>query len=513
MKRNEGVYPIQKLDTAVSTALGLTASLTEAPERTGYDFGINVTSLAKERGKNPNILAENLATKIRHPMIAEANAQGPFLNIKIEPGRFGRAVVDGVLSMGKDYGRENIGHGQRVAIDMSSPNIAKEMSYGHLRSTIIGDSLARIYKAEGYEVIKDNHIGDWGTQFGNEIAAIKKWGNENELRRVENPIQVLQDLYVRFEKEAEEHPELRDEGRAWFKKLEDGDNEARRLWKLCVDLSMKKFEEVYRVLGVTFDVTLGESFYESMLRNVIDEVRKKRIGKESKGALIVDMEDEKMGVSIIEKSDGATLYMTRDLATAMYREKQMKADKAIYVVGEDQKLYFQQLFEILRRMGYKLGETSEHVYFGMVRLPEGKMSTRKGRTILLKDVIDEGLGRSSKFTKNKDTAHKVAIGALKWNDLSQDPRRSIVFDWDKALKLEGGSPYVQYTGVRAKSIIHESGKNLDGIKRFSINEDVAFSKNQERTLVRGLAQFPEAIRNALNTNNPSKVANFALDLA
>jgi arginyl-tRNA synthetase len=564
-------------------------SFGEVPEWFGADYGVQLTKLAGLSHLSPVELAQELASKITQnkvPLIQEVVSEGPFLNFKLDILRFGDNVVSEVLKRKDDYGKEQLGKGDKVVVDMSSPNIAKRMNYGHLRSTIIGDALANIYRYQGYEVIRDNHIGDWGTQFGKLITAIKKWGNEKELLSSADPIGVLQDLYVKFHSVAEDQsekireemkaqvkdkglsslpalekavkdvsreiterkkisedklnmetiiedaldrvvvPEIENEGREWFLKLENNDPEAKRLWKICIDLSMKEFNRIYETLGVKFELTLGESFYEDKLKEVASEVKKSKVGKVSDGALVVDMQDKELGVAIIQKSDGASVYMTRDLATASYREQELKANKVIYVVGEDQKQYFQQLFEILKRMGYKIGENSEHVYFGMVRLPEGKMSTRKGRTILLKDVIDEGFKKAEEIIdkKNPDLAkdvekkakivRQIAIGALKWNDLGQDPRRSIEFHWEKALNFEGyGAPYVQYTAVRAASILEAAQKERIDLSFSEKLPPEAYSQLPERVLIRKLAEFPKVIVAAQRNSNPSQVAIYVFDLA
>jgi len=564
-------------------------AIMEAPLETGFDYGVNVVKLATEADVKPQELAAQLSERISRassPLISEVKNVGPFLNFRLNMPEFGGQVTSQVLSMAADYGKESGGYGQKVVIDMSSPNIAKRMSYGHLRSTIIGDALANLYRAQGYEVVRDNHLGDWGTQFGKLIVAIKNWGNENELLASEDPIGVLQDLYVKFHSEADgEKEELRvvakqkiekegtvaipklneaieavsqeimkrknigrsdldmskvvedaldrviesdleKEGRHWFLKLEQGDPEAKRLWKLCIDLSLKEFNQIYRILGVDFEKSLGESFYEDMLSDVIDKVRKSNVGNMSEGALVMDMQDKGLGVAIVQKSDGASVYMTRDLACAMYRQEDMKADKAIYVVGEDQKQYFQQLFEALRRLGYRIGENAEHVYFGMVSLPEGKMSTRKGRVILLKDVISEGLNKAQEVLEKKNpelgknkalkdkVVRQIAIGALKWNDLNQDARRSIVFDWNKALNFEGNSaPYVQYTAVRANSILEASGKEPEKVASVLETSETDYGQESEKALIRQLAEFPNSIREAQRTNTPSKIAAYVYELA
>ncbi|HLE49421.1 MAG TPA: arginine--tRNA ligase [Patescibacteria group bacterium] len=501
-------------------------TITEAPANSGSDFGIQTSSIARAKGENPVSVAQSLSQKgWSHPYIDEVRSQGPYLNFRLEYGTFGLDVVNGILSEEANYGMERKKEKGRVIVDMSSPNIAKRMSYGHLRSTIIGDAVSNLYISQGYDVVRDNHIGDWGTQFGKQIAAIKMWGDEKELMRSSEPVGDLQELYQKFHQEAEKHPELEDLGRQWFLKLEQGDKEARRLWKMCVDLSMKEFDRVYKTLGVRFDVAMGESFYEKMLPSVMKQVDRSPISSRSEGALVVDMKDRNLGVAIIQKSDGASVYMTRDLATAMYREKKMGAEKAVYVVGEDQKLYFQQLFQILQGLGYEIGEKSDHVYFGMVRMEEGKMSTRKGRTILLDDVIKEGLERERQVISNRnpklfnsrkreEVVRQVAIGALKWNDLSRDPRRSIVFDWDEALNMEGFSaPYVQYAAVRANAILEHAGVNHRHIAQDNPEGDDVYKESSEQSLIKKLAAYPKAVKLAQEQNNPSIVATNVYEVA
>lgn len=593
MRNKKPFYAIQEVGVELAGLVekqlvhkGATPSIVEAPVETGFDYGVNLVKVAGLEGLRPQDLASRLAGTTNISSVDEVRAVGPFLNFRLNMPKFGNEVLGQVLKMGPDYGKENEGHGQRVVIDMSSPNIAKRMSYGHLRSTIIGDALANLHRAAGYEVIRDNHIGDWGTQFGKLIVAIKEWGDEEELLASDDPIGVLQDLYVKFHSEVDLEKDalrevakqkidkdgvesipglkeaiekvsqeimirkkiskadldmskitedaldrviqsnLEDGGRNWFLKLEKGDPEARRLWKLCIDLSLKEFDEIYKVLGVDFEESLGESFYENRLQGVVDEVASSKAGRISDGALVIDMQDKGLGVAIVQKSDGASVYMTRDLACAIYRQKEMKADKAIYVVGEEQKQYFQQLFEALRRLGYKIGENAEHVYFGMVSLPEGKMSTRKGRVILLKDVLTEGFKKAQEILEaknpelSKNTALKnqvvrqIAVGALKWNDLSQDAKRPIVFDWNKALNFEGNSaPYVQYTAVRANSILEASGVDRSSLATDKTIYSKEYGEVAERALIRQLAAFPDAIKDALDNSSPSKIAAYVYELA
>jgi len=542
-----------------------------SPDNVDADYGIFTGRYAPQIKEKIDTVKENILSN--NPVIKDIGLTGSYLNFKLEMGLFGKGVVDQVLKMGKDYGKENIGKGKTVVIDMSAPNIAKRMNYGHLRSTIIGDALSNMYRTEGFTVIRDNHIGDWGTQFGKMITAIKLWGNEEKLLKAkdhsEEKIQsdklreemkedvkqkgiehfpdlnkAINDVEIELMKRKNIKKEdlnqetiledaldrvivsqLEKEGRDWFLKLEKGDSEAQRIWKMCIDLSMKEFNEIYKTLGVDFEYTLGESFYQDKLQDVIKEAREKGIGKVSEGALIIDLDDKKLGKVIIQKSDGASVYMTRDIATAIFREKEFKADRLVYVVGEDQKLYFKQLFEILNQLGHRVGNDSKHIYFGMVSLPEGKMSTRKGRVILLKDVIEKGLKRADQILKEKnpefyknsnlrkESVKLIAIGSLKWNDLGQDPKRGIVFDWDKALNFEGyAAPYIQYTAVRAKSILNNSGYTETEIKMKNINKD-SFKENVEGKLIKLLAEYPTVIEKSLEANNPSKIASYVFDLA
>lgn len=637
----EGSYPNERLQLAIETGVSsifgreLKVVVKETPSDQLGEYGINVIGLASQLSLTPAEVANKISRDfsvpaIRNVSVAETilkkgtkdQATLHYVNFELNMQLYGKAVVGQILDMGKDYGKENIGKGEKTIFDTSSPNIAKDMHAAHLRSTIIGDSLSKIYKALGFEVVTDNHIGDWGTQFGKLIYAIKTWSSEQEVLEAPDPIAFLQKLYVKVSDNIEEEteasknilrqrreregidaiPELKvmytkiaaevvkkkeiseteldkdqiiktaidrlavskteNAGRAWFLKLEQGDPDARRIWKMCVDLSLKEFQKTYDILGVNFDLILGESFYEPMLQDVMKEAEKIDSARISDGALIIDMEDKGLGVQLIRTSDGRSLYFTRDVATGKYREEQLKADRLVYVVGADQKSYFLQLFETLKRMGYKVGEKSIHVYFGMVSLPEGKMSTRKGTVILLKDVVKEGLTRAEQALDNleqekeklreekwqslspedrerlklkkaqqderekdrikfkdehkEDIVRKIAVGALKWSDLSQDPRRNIKFDWDAALKFEGNSaPSVQYSAVRAESIMETAGVTIEDIKK-NFNRNMSpenFSKKEEKTLVRMLSEYPQALIDAFKQNDPSKVAVYVYALS
>lgn len=489
------------------------------------DFAIPCFQIQDGRNEKPPERAKRLTKSLRFSpsdLIAEVKAEGPYLNLRLNYERFGAEVLRGVLLMERKYGAENVGGGKVVVIDMSSPNIAKRMSFGHFPPTIIGEAIARIYDFEGYKVIRDNHIGDWGTQFGKLIQAIKTWSSEEEVARAKDPIGTLQKLYVRFHKEAKEKPELDEKAKEWFLKLEKGDPEAKRIWQLCVDVSMKEFEEVYKLLNIRFDLVRGESFYEPILPRAVKEVREK-IGEISEGALVVNMEDVGLASAIVLKSDGGTVYMTRDIACAINRAEELKADEILYVVGEPQKFYFQQLFEVLKRLGYDIVDNCTHIYFGTISLPEGKMSTRAGRVILLKDVLDEAVRRAEKAIKKqnpklssnpkkrKEVARQVGVGAVTWQQLSQDRKRNIVFEWDKMLSFDGFSgPYVQYAHARACSILRKA--KISSLRELPVGETMVVEKKVEQQLLKDLARFPEVVKDAAASHEPARIANYLFSL-
>lgn len=507
--------------------------LNESPATVEGDVGIHCGVFAKEMRKNPVLIAQELVEELPvdpDEIIEEFVAVGPYINARINHQRFANLVRDSVFEMGADYGKERLGTGQRVIIDMSSPNIAKRMNVGHLRSTIIGDSLARIFKHLDFEVIKDNHLGDWGTQFGHLLRAIELWGDEAAI--AENPVPELHDLYIRINElidpgsaryrdmdEAEAQrltEELKAPGREWFRRLEEGDPEVYARWQQIVEWSLEEFQRMYDVLGIDFDWVRGESYYQELLQDTIQTLKDSGVTTESDGALVVDMEDAGLGTALVQKSDGATLYLTREIATGIHRSEEEHADHMIYVVGEDQRFYFEQFFEILRRMGYQIN--SKHVYFGLIRLPGGKMSSRRGRFVALEDVIEEAMDTTRDLAnesihvtdpaEREKLAHQVAIGALKWNDLMADPKRSYVYNKDAMLSSEGNSaPYVQYAYARAMSLIE--GINMEDLSQAKIIP----STELERKVMQLVAAFPEAVRAAAEAYSPSKIAGYTYELA
>ncbi|MFA4891147.1 MAG: arginine--tRNA ligase [Candidatus Gracilibacteria bacterium] len=435
-------------------------------DETHGDYATNIAMRIGSRVQaNPRDVANELVKAIEKPdYIEKMEVAGPgFINFYLSEDAL-EQNIGRVLKEGDDYGESNVGRKKTVIVEYSQPNIAKPLGVHHLLSTIIGQSLYEIYKNRGFTTISINHIGDWGTQFGKLIHAYKTWGDKEAVEK--DPIPELLKLYVRFHDEAERDENLDQKGRDEFKKLEDGDEENRALWKWVVDVSMKDVQKTYDKLGnITFDFTLGESFYEDKMKPVVEEgIEKGVITEGEKGALIVDFHDENMAPLVIQKSDGATLYSTRDLATFKYRIEKWDPIKIIYVVDVAQSLYFKQLFETAKRLGWDYGK-GEHIVFGRMQLPEGGMSTRKGNVILLNEVLDEAVKRAKEVLEEKapdladkdEAARKIGIGAVKYNVLSQNRNSDITFEWDKMLSLEGNSsPYLQYTYARARSIVRKA---------------------------------------------------------
>jgi arginyl-tRNA synthetase len=466
--------------------------------------------------KNPRDLAEKLVAilnKDKSDEIEKIELAGPgFINFYLSPKYFASGVGE-ILNQKEKYGGkkksffEKLFSGKKVIVEYSSPNIAKPFTVGHLRSTIIGDAVANILEFSGHQVIRDNHLGDWGTQFGKLIVALKKWSSIENIEKSEQPIKDLVDLYVRFHEEAEKDKALEDEGRAWFSKLEKGDKEARGIWQKCVALSMKEFDRIYKVLDVRFDTVLGESFYEDKMADVIVDVKKKNIARESEGAYLIFFKDEKYPPLMLLKTDGSSLYALRDLAADKWRKKKYGPDTVIInEVGMEQELQFQQLFEAERLLGYVKEGERVHVAHGLYRFKEGKMSTRKGNVIWLDEVIKEAIERAGAI--NKETAEVVAIGAIKFNDLKREAKGDINFDWDEILNLKGDSgPYLQYACVRAKSILEKARK--EGIKSQLSGVNHELSGELSKLLIR----FPEVVERAGVEYAPHYLATYLITLA
>ena len=486
----------------------------EVPKDTKMgDYAFPAFLLAKERRMAPQQIASNIVSEIATDGFKEVKAVGPYVNFFLDQANFGAETLAEVLRH-DDYCHNTDGEAGHVTIDMSSPNIAKPMSMGHLRSTVIGNSLAEIAKANGYQPIKINHLGDWGTQFGKLMSAYKRWGSEEEVKA--DPINTLVKYYVRFHKEAETQPELNDEGRAWFKKLEDGDEEAHELWSWFREESLKEFMELYNELDIDFDSFNGEAFYNDKMDAVIDTLKEKQLLVESQGAQVVDLEDEGLNVAMIQRTDGATLYMTRDLAAAIFRKNNYNFVKSLYVVGGEQREHFKQLKAVLNKMDYEWANDIEHIPFGMITVDGKKLSTRSGRIILLKDVLADSvkLATAQIDEKNPDlpnkaeVAHEVGTGAVVFHDLMNERLGDFDFKLEEVVRFEGDTgPYVQYTNARAQSILRKAGKPELDLTNLSIDDEQVWETEKL------VANFSDIVRRAWRDREPSVIAKYALNLA
>jgi len=439
-------------------------SLLEVPPGKNLgDFAIPCFSLAKSLGKNPAVIASEFESLISQEksvlrMVKSSKAQGPYLNLFIKKNRFVDLVSCSINREDSFSDIKKLGQGKTVVIDYSSPNIAKPFGIGHLRSTVIGNSLKKIFDFMGYKVIGINHLGDWGTQFGKLITAFKLWGNEKELEY--NPVNYLYSLYVKFHSEAKKNPQLEDQARTWFARLEKGDGEALRMWEHFRDLSIEEFKKLYKRLGVEFEYYTGESFYLDMLDETIDFLLKSGITRESEGALIVPLKE--LPPAMLRKRDGTTLYLTRDLAAVLYRHRKFNFDLALYVVGSPQSLHFKQLFAILEKLGFPWWGICHHVPFGHVRFSDRSMSTRKGNIIFLEEVLDRAVSLALKIIEEKnpsldnkeEVAEAVGVGSIIFNDLKNYRIKDVIFNWEEVLNFDGETgPYLQYTHARICSLL------------------------------------------------------------
>lgn len=440
------------------------------------------------------------------PLIKEISSKNGYINLNITD----KAKIDEINNYYKeDFLKEEMPKETEI-IDYSGPNIAKPFSVGHLRSTVIGQANYNIHKALGKQVIGINHLGDWGTQFGKLIYAVLEWGNEEEIS--EDPINQLNALYVRFHEEAEKNPGLDDEARAWSKKLEDGDLKAREFWKKCVDWSMQEFDRIYKILDIKIDNVIGESFYQDKLEEIVELLRSKDLLKESDGALIIELDD--LPPALIKRQDGATLYMTRDLAALKYRIITYSPRRIIYHVGQDQQLHFKQLIAVSKKLGWL--DQTEIIFagHGMMRLPEGKMSTRKGRVVLLNDLIEEARKRVTEYQQDREAQGakgkelELAVSAIKYADLSTNRQSDVVFSFDRLIDLKGNSAiYLQYTYARIKSLISEFER------RFQDREQVQSLPEESTELLREGLYLKNALTSAMENNEPSILCEYAYQLA
>lgn len=495
-------------------------ALIEVPKDEAHgDLAFPCFILAKQLRKAPPLIAQDLAEKInqhRLPLVDKVEAVGGYLNFFVRREEGLKRILSQIWTQGELYGNAETGAGKTVAIDLSSPNIAKPFSMGHLRSTVIGNAIANILESQGYRTVRINHLGDWGTQFGKLIVAYRLWGQDLDLS-VE-PIQKLLHLYVRFHEEAEKHPELDDQARAAFKALEDGDAEEVALWKRFIDISLVEFKGIYRKLGVEFDAYTGESFYNDKMDAVVAELREKHLLKESKGAEVVDLSAYDMPPCLIRKSDGATLYATRDLAAALYRHRHYQAYQLLYVVGAEQKLHFRQLFKVLELMGYDWAKRCTHVAFGMMRFEGKKMSTRKGQVVLLEEVLDKAVALAQQIIEEKNpnlpdkehVAEAVGVGAIIFNDLKNHRLHDIDFQWDEALNFDGETgPYVQYTYARLSSLLRKGSEWAEGEWPGDCS---AISGDVEWSLGKMLGRLGQTLDRAAEQFDPSVVAKYVIDV-
>ena len=483
------------------------------------DYALPCFKLAKEMKKSPVIIANEIKEKIEMPnkYISKIEAVNGFLNIFINNEMLIENVLDEMESKKENYGSSNIGNGKNIIVEYSSPNIAKPFHVGHLRTTVIGRALYNMYKFLGYNTIGINHLGDWGTQFGKLIEGYKRFGNEYNLE--ENPIDKLTEIYVRINELCKEDESVLDDCRNNFKKLEDGDEYCTQVWQKFKDLSLKEFQRIYDILDVHFDSNNGESFYSDKMQEVVDILRKNNKLVESQGAEIVDLEYKNMPPLMVTKSNGSTTYATRDLAAILYRARTYDFDKCIYVVAYEQNLHFKQVFEVAKFLDLDEKYTNGliHVPYGMVRLKTGKMSTREGTLIKLEDILKEAVTRAKAIIEEKnpniegkdDIAKKVGIGAVIFNDLSNNIIKDEVFDWDIMLNFQGETgPYIQYMYVRTKSILEK--------ENYTMNKDlVDISELEEHgiELIKQIYSFNDIVKQAVDKNEPSIISRYLIDVA
>ena len=482
------------------------------------DYAFPCFRLAKVLRKAPPLIAKDIADAIReNDIFSDVQQVNAYVNMFISKEEFVEEVVEEVMEKGDEYGRSNVGEGKPVIVEFSSPNIAKPFHIGHIRSTVIGNSINLLWDAMGYKVTRINHLGDYGTQFGKMIVAYRHWGNEEDVRR--EPIKTLLHYYTKFHEEAEKDPSLDDEARETFAKLEQGGKEETELWQWFRDESLKEFKRVYNMLGIEYDSYAGESFYSDKMPAVVQELKDKNLLVESNGAEIVDLEPYGLTPAPILKSDGSTLYITRDLACAKYRKATYDFYKNIYVVASQQNLHFQQLKKILELMGYEWSKDIIHVPFGLVSLEEGTMSTRHGRVVFLEDVLNRAIDETREIIKEKgvatdnieETAKQVGVGAVVFNELSNNRIKDYVFSWKQVLDFNGETgPYVQYTYARCASILRNAGddaKDLSGFDPSYITGEAAY------TLAKEIYALTDVIIEAGEKYEPSILTRHIVDMA
>ena len=494
----------------------ISATIEIPPKPEMGDFAFPCFRLAKTMHKAPNMIAADIKEAIGDvDFIEKIDVAGAYLNFYIKKDVFVKTMIEAANT--DDFGKSDIGEGQTICIDYSSPNVAKNFHVGHLRTTIIGNSLYKIFSKLGYNAIRINHLGDWGTQFGKLIVAYKAWGSKEAVEK--DGISELMKLYVKFHEEADKNPELVDEARAWFAKMEQGDEEALSIWQWFKDISLVEYKRTYDLLGVDFDYYLGESFYRDKCQEVVDKITEAGLLKESEGAMIVDLSEYDMAPCIITKKDGSSIYATRDLAAIFYRKKTYNFCKCLYVTGQEQKLHFAQVFKVVELLGNEWAKDQlVHIPYGLVSLEGAKLSTRNGNIIYAEDILHDAIEKSLEIITEKspnlenkeEVAKMVGVGSVLFNDLYNQRIKDVSFSWDKVLNFDGETgPYVQYTHARCSSVVRLA-------ENFDPSNEVDFSVITEPDaifLLKEINRFPKVVLDAADKYEPSIVARFAVDVA
>ena len=517
-------------DSIYDESLGLSSDeirdMIEIPaDESMGDYAFPCFRLAKTLRKAPQMIAADIAVKASgNEAFSKVENVNAYVNFFIDRAFFAGEVVSEVNRQGESYGRSDIGEGRKVIVEYSSPNIAKPFHIGHIRSTVIGNAIYKLYDAVGFDVIRINHLGDYGTQFGKMIVAYRRWGSEEEL--ASDPIKTLLGYYTRFHEEAKEHPELEDEARETFVKLEAGEPEELELWKKFRELSLAEFSRVYDMLDIKYDSYAGESFYSDKMERFVDELKEKGLLIESQGAQIVDLDEYGLGAAMIKKSDGSTLYVTRDIAAAVYRKETYDFYKCIYVVASQQNLHFKQWKKVLELMGYDWQKDCIHVPFGLVSLSDGDdikmMSTREGRVVFLEDVLNTAVEKTAEIMREKEAqgvdidevSKEVGIGAVIFQELSNNRIKDYVFSWDKVLNIDGETgPYVQYTHARASSVLRKAEEQGYEIPDLCTDDADHLGSDSAYMLAKLIYRVPEVVVEAAEKYEPSIVTRHLVDIA
>ena len=502
----------QNIEVLTSEEISQLIEIPPKPEM--GDFAFPCFRLAKSYHKAPPMIAQDLKESIGdQTFLSEIKVVGGYLNFYVDKAQYAQQIID-KYNNATDYGCSDQGKDKTICIDYSSPNVAKNFHVGHLRTTIIGNSLYKIFSKLGYKVVRINHLGDWGTQFGKLIVAYKKWGSREAVE--EKGIEELMDIYVKFHEEAEKNDSLNDEARAWFLKMEQGDEEALEIWQWFRDISLKEFMRVYNILGMEFDSFAGESFYRDKTADVIKRLTDDGLLKESQGAMIVPLDEYDMPPCIVAKKDGSSIYATRDLAAILYRKATYNFDRCLYVTGLEQKLHFAQVFKVIELMGNDYAKNLVHIPYGLVSLKSGKISSRKGNVIFAEDLLRESINKTTSIIEEKnpdipdkeEVAKQVGIGAIIFNDLYNQRIKDVIFDWNKLLNFDGETgPYVQYTYARASSVLRKIGEVPDTIDYTLLTDEASIG------LLKEIERYPQVIKDAAERYEPSVIARYSIDLA